>query len=158
MSAGIGERVQYSAARSEEKRAKQKEKTAKLRLKIKRDEEKIKDYKAKMEYIEERHLGRLKEKSDHISSKINDLRQMDIDARVRGGADANIRAAKREEVKAKREKKIARLKIKQAHISDKMKYYVARIEAIEERHIARLKRRIAKHNNQIRDLEHISKW
>ena len=158
MTAGPGKRVEYEAAKKDERRAKTKEKSAKLRLKIKTDEQKIKDYMGKIKYIEETHLGRVRGKIDHFNAKIKELNYVDIEIRSGRSDDAEIAAAKRDERKAKREKHIARYKLRIAHLDDRMKYYLTKMEYIEDKHIARLKGRIEKHKSQIKDLEHIAKW
>jgi len=158
MNAVLEEKVEYESAKRDEKRGKRKIRVAKLRLKVKKDEEKIKEYISKVEYIEEKHLGRIRSKIDVLNDKIKNLQHADMEMRVLRFKDEGLRAAKKDVKKAKNEKHIDRLKIRISHLNTKAKFYMTKMEYIEEKHIKRLKARIEKHKSMIKDLEHLSKW
>jgi hypothetical protein len=158
MTAGLEERAEYEAAKKDEKRAKTKERIAKLRLKIKRDEEKIKDYMAKLEYIEEKHIGRMRMKIEHLNGKIKELKAIEFDVRARRVEETELGAARRDEKKAKRERQIARYRLRISSIEERIKYYITKMEFIEEKHIQRLKDRIARHKNKVKESEHTKLW
>jgi uncharacterized coiled-coil protein SlyX len=158
MTAGLAERAEYEAAKRDEKMAKTKKKVAKLRMHIKWDEDYIRDYIRKTEEIEEMHIGKIRGKIDHLNGKIKDLQYTDIEMRVRRDDEAELGAAKRDALKAKRAAHVAKIKMKIAHLDEKIKYYVEKMKYLEERHIAKIRDRISKNKQRIKDLEHAQKW
>lgn len=148
----------FEAAKKEEQFAKRKEKIAKIRLKIKHDEEKLRDYINKIEYIEEIHIGRMRAKIDKINEKIIELRRQEIEVRPRASEDTALNAARRMHKKAKREKKIAHLKLKAASLEERIKYYLTKKEFIKEKHIGKIKDGIEKRKQLINELQHAKHW